>query len=175
MVVAPGLWSCGPWALERGLSSWPMGSGVVARRLWSVVSAVWPVSSGVVAHGLWSMVSAVWPVGSGVVAHGLWSVVSAVWPMGSGVVAHGLWSVVSAVWPVGSGVVARGLWSVVSVVWPVGSGAWSQRCGLWALEHSLSSCGTWSQLLCGMWNLPGPGIKPAFPASAGGFLSTGPP
>ena len=26
-----------------------------------------------------------------------------------------------------------------------------------------------------MWELPGPGIKPVFPASAGGFLTTGPP
>ena len=26
-----------------------------------------------------------------------------------------------------------------------------------------------------MWNLPGSGIKPAFPASVGGFLTTGPP
>ena len=28
---------------------------------------------------------------------------------------------------------------------------------------------------CGMWNLPGPGIEPGFPALAGGFLTTGPP
>ena len=111
---------------------------------------LWPLGSGVVARGLWSVVSAVWPVGSGVVARGLWSVVSAVWPVGSGVVAHGLWSVVSAVWPVGSGVVAHGL------------------------ERGLSGCGTCA-MVRGMWNLPGPGIKPAFPAAAGGFLSTGPP
>ena len=26
-----------------------------------------------------------------------------------------------------------------------------------------------------MWNLPGPGIEPVFPALAGGFLTTGPP
>ena len=26
-----------------------------------------------------------------------------------------------------------------------------------------------------MWNLPGPGIKPLFPALAGGFPTTGPP
>ena len=26
-----------------------------------------------------------------------------------------------------------------------------------------------------MWNLPGPGIKPVFPALAGGFSTTGPP
>ena len=56
----------------------------------------------------------------------------------------------------------------------MGSGAWSQRCGPWALERGLSGCGTCA-MVRGMWNLPGPGIKPAFPASAGGFLSTGPP
>ena len=38
-----------------------------------------------------------------------------------------------------------------------------------------SSCGTWAQLLCGMWDLPGPGIEPVFPALAGGFLTTAPP
>ena len=26
-----------------------------------------------------------------------------------------------------------------------------------------------------MWDLPGPGIEPMFPALAGGFLTTGPP
>ena len=31
--------------------------------------------------------------------------------------------------------------------------------------HGLSSCVSWTQLLCGMWNLPGPGIKPVSPAS----------
>ena len=39
----------------------------------------------------------------------------------------------------------------------------------------LSSCGSWAQLPCGMWNLPGPGIESVSPALAGGFLSTGPP
>ena len=48
-------------------------------------------------------------------------------------------------------------------------------CGSWALECGLSSCGTHSQLLHAMWNLPGPGIKPTYPASGGRFLSTGPP
>ena len=28
---------------------------------------------------------------------------------------------------------------------------------------------------CGMWDLPGPGIKPVSPALAGRFLTTGPP
>ena len=35
-----------------------------------------------------------------------------------------------------------------------------------------SSSGEQAQLLCGMCNLPGPGIEPMSPALAGGFLST---
>ena len=43
-------------------------------------------------------------------------------------------------------------------------------CSARALGHAgFSSCGTWAQLLCGMWDLPGPGIKPVSPALAGGF------
>ena len=41
-----------------------------------------------------------------------------------------------------------------------------------ALEHRLSSCDAWAYLLPGMWNLPGPGLKPMSPALAGGFLTT---
>ena len=48
-------------------------------------------------------------------------------------------------------------------------------CGSWALECRLSSCGTQAQLLCGMWDLPGPGIEPVSPALAGRFLTTAPP
>ena len=48
-------------------------------------------------------------------------------------------------------------------------------CGSRALEHRLSSCGTWAQLLCGMWDLPGPGLEPVSTALAGGFLTTAPP
>ena len=48
-------------------------------------------------------------------------------------------------------------------------------CGLWVPEHRLSSCGAWAQLLCGMWDLPGAGIKPVSPALAGGFITTAPP
>ena len=44
-----------------------------------------------------------------------------------------------------------------------------------ALEHRLSSCGTWIQLLHGMWDLPRPGLEPMSPALAGGFLTTAPP
>ena len=39
----------------------------------------------------------------------------------------------------------------------------------------LGSCGSWAQLLQGMWNLPGPGIEPMSPVLAGRFLSTSPP
>ena len=54
-----------------------------------------------------------------------------------------------------------------------------QVCRLQQLQHldlvgRLSSCGTWAQLLHGMWNSPGPGIKPVSLALAGGFLSTVP-
>ena len=47
-------------------------------------------------------------------------------------------------------------------------------------EHRLegvgfSSCGIWAQLLRGLWNLPGSGIRPMSSALAGGFLSTVPP
>ena len=38
-----------------------------------------------------------------------------------------------------------------------------------------SSGGVWAQLLCGMWDLPGPGIEPVCPALTGGFLTTAPP
>ena len=48
-------------------------------------------------------------------------------------------------------------------------------CGSRALEHRRSSCGTQAQLLCGLWDLPGPGLKPVSPALAGGFLTTEPP
>ena len=44
-----------------------------------------------------------------------------------------------------------------------------------ALERRLSSCGARAQLLCGMWDLPGPGLEPVSPALAGGFLTTTPP
>ena len=44
-----------------------------------------------------------------------------------------------------------------------------------APECRLSSCGAQAQLSCGMWDLPGPGIKPMSSALEGEFLSTGPP
>ena len=44
-------------------------------------------------------------------------------------------------------------------------------CSSQVLECRLRSCGTRAQLLQSMWNLYRPGIKPEFPALAGGFLS----
>ena len=68
-------------------------------------------------------------------------------------------------------------------------GAWASHCsgfsccrtgtlGAWAsvvVARGLSSCGTGAELLCGMWDLPGPGIEPVSPALAGGFLTAAPP
>ena len=48
-------------------------------------------------------------------------------------------------------------------------------CGSWALENRLSSCGAWAYLLCGMWDLPRPGLEPMSPALASGVLTTAPP
>ena len=48
-------------------------------------------------------------------------------------------------------------------------------CGSWALERRLSSCGARAQLLHGMWDLPGLGLKSMSPALAGRFLTTTPP
>ena len=41
--------------------------------------------------------------------------------------------------------------------------------------HRLSSCGSQAQLLCGMWDLPRPGLEPVSPALAGRFSTTAPP
>ena len=43
-------------------------------------------------------------------------------------------------------------------------------CGSRAVERRLSSCGTRAELLCGVWDLPGPGLEPVSPALAGGFF-----
>ena len=37
-----------------------------------------------------------------------------------------------------------------------------------------SSCGTWAQRLCSMWDLPAPGIEPMSPALTGRFFITEP-
>ena len=39
----------------------------------------------------------------------------------------------------------------------------------------LSNCGSRAQPLCGMWNLPRPGLEPVSPALAGRFSTTVPP
>ena len=39
----------------------------------------------------------------------------------------------------------------------------------------LSNCGSRTQLLCGMWDLPRPGLEPVSPALAGRLSTTVPP
>ena len=39
----------------------------------------------------------------------------------------------------------------------------------------LSSCGSWAQLLRGMWDVPRPGLEPVSTALAGRFSTTAPP
>ena len=49
--------------------------------------------------------------------------------------------------------------------------------GAWAsvvAARGLSSCDAQAELLCDMWDLPRPGIKPVSPALAGRFLTTAP-
>ena len=47
-------------------------------------------------------------------------------------------------------------------------------CDRRALEHRVNSCGTHAYLLYGLWDLPGPGIKPMSSALAGRFFTTEP-
>ena len=61
------------------------------------------------------------------------------------------------------------MWALVVAARRLGS------CGSRVLERRLSSCGSRAELLHGMWDLPGPGLKPVSPALAGGFLTTAPP
>ena len=42
-------------------------------------------------------------------------------------------------------------------------------------ERRLSSCGSWTRSLRGMWHLPRPGLEPVSPALAGRFSTTAPP
>ena len=42
-------------------------------------------------------------------------------------------------------------------------------------SRRLSSCGSRAQLLCGMWDLPRPGLEPVFLALAGRLSTTVPP
>ena len=48
-------------------------------------------------------------------------------------------------------------------------------CGSQALELRLNSCGERAQLLRGMWDPPGPGIKLVSPTLVGRFFTTEPP
>ena len=48
------------------------------------------------------------------------------------------------------------------------------------VEHKLqtrrlSSCGSWAQLLCSMWDPPRPGLEPVSPTLAGRLSNTAPP
>ena len=52
---------------------------------------------------------------------------------------------------------------------------WHEGSVVVALEGKLISCGAQAQFLRGMWDLPGPGIKPVSPALASRFLTTVPP
>ena len=62
------------------------------------------------------------------------------------------------------------------LLWSTGSRRMGfSSCGSQGLERRLSSCGARAWLLCGMWDLPGPGLEPGSPALAGGFLTTAPP
>ena len=48
-------------------------------------------------------------------------------------------------------------------------------CGFLALGYRINSCGTQASLLCGMWDILGPGIEPVSPELAGRFFTTEPP
>ena len=41
--------------------------------------------------------------------------------------------------------------------------------------RKLSNCGSWAQLLRGLWDFPRPGLEPVSPALAGRFSTTAPP
>ena len=51
---------------------------------------------------------------------------------------------------------------------------WSDLAAAAAVAHRLSNYGAHASLLWGMWDLPGPGIKPEFPPLAGRFFTTEP-
>ena len=83
-------------------------------------------------------------------------------------------------------VAARGGYSLVVVHASLCSGFSSCRAqalgcmgfrsrGSQALEHKLSSCGAWPQLLCSMQDLLRSRINPVSHALAGGFFTTEPP
>ena len=43
------------------------------------------------------------------------------------------------------------------------------------VEHGLSHCGSWIQLLCSLWDLPRPEMESVSSALADSCLNTGPP
>lgn len=59
----------------------------------------------------------------------------------------------------------QGAWASVTVVRKLRS------FGSWALENRLNYCGTWAQLLLGMYDLPGTGIEPSSLALLGTFFT----
>ena len=64
---------------------------------------------------------------------------------------------------------------VASPLWSTGSRHMGlSSCYSPALEPGLSGCGIRAYLLCGMWDLPGPGMEPESLALAGRFLFTAP-
>ena len=84
----------------------------------------------------------------------------------------------------GAHLLLEGPWEpklTLSGAWALGTRASAVvACGLsscisWALDLRLNSCGTRVELLCGVWDLPGPGIEPMSLALAGGFFTTEPP
>ena len=62
--------------------------------------------------------------------------------------------------------------------WALGLSGFSSCCS-WGLGHKwnscVKSCGTWTQLLCGMWKHPRPRIEPRSPSLEGRFFTTEPP
>ena len=93
----------------------------------------------------------------------------------------------SLLWRVGAA-----LWLQWPLLWRAGSEACRHQhvfsCGGRAPRHAasarvllwragseacrISTCGTWTQLLCDTWDLPRSGVKPVSPALAGGFSTT---
>ena len=56
------------------------------------------------------------------------------------------------------------------LLWSMGS----RHTGFSSCGNRLNSCGVRAWLLCGMWDLPGPGLESMSPALAGRFLTTVP-
>ena len=60
-------------------------------------------------------------------------------------------------------------------------GAWARGCkgfrssGSQTVEHRLNSSATQASLLCGIWDIPGSGIKFTSPGLAGRFFTSEPP